>query len=180
MLIKSAGIVVVILAALVAIVLVIAASRPKSIRVQRSILINAPAEKVFPLINDFHQWSLWAPQDMEDSTMRRTFSGAENGAGAISDWQSSGSAGTGTMSITESQPLARVVVKTAFVKPFVAHNLNEFVLEPAGAATRVTWTLQGENLFVMRVMGVFMNMDQVMGKHFEAGLDHLKTAAESE
>ena len=36
-----------------------------------------------------------------------------------------------------------------FVRPFVAHNVNEFVLEPSepGTSTKVTWTMRGPNLF---------------------------------
>jgi hypothetical protein len=62
------------------------------------------------------------------------------------------------MSIIESTPSTRVVVKVDFVKPFVAHNVNEFILEPmveGGPATKVTWTMRGSNLFVMKVMGNF-------------------------
>ena len=112
--------------------------------------------------------------------MQRTYSGAASGRGAISDWHSSGSAGIGRMSITESLPTTRISVKTDFVKPFEAHNMNDFVLEPARNATKVTWTMHGTNLYLMKVMGIFVNMDRVMGKHFEAGLHNLKTLAEGD
>jgi hypothetical protein len=176
MLLKLAAVVVII----VVVVLVFAATRPGSFRVQRSIEINAPAATVFALINDFHNWDRWAPQDKEDSTMRRTYSGAASGKDAISDWHSSGRAGIGRMSITESVPAAKISVKTDFVKPFEAHNMNDFLLEPDGSSTKVIWTMHGTNLYLMKVMGVFVNMDRVMGKHFEAGLHNLKTLAEGD
>ncbi len=162
------------------IVLVFAATRPSTFRVQRSIEIDAPPATVFALINDFHHWRRWAPQDKEDMSMQRTYSGAANGRGAISDWQSRGSAGMGRMSITESVSSTKISVKTDFVKPFAAHNTNDFILEPAGNGTRVTWTMHGTNLYLMKVMGIFVNMDRVMGKHFEAGLRNLKTLAEAD
>ena len=112
--------------------------------------------------------------------MQRTYSGAESGKGAISDWHSSGSAGSGRMSITESLPATKILVKADFLKPFEAHNVNEFDLEPAGDATKVTWTMHGTNLYLMKLMGIFMNMDRVMGKHFEAGLHNLKSLAEAD
>jgi uncharacterized protein YndB with AHSA1/START domain len=167
-------------AILAGIVLVFAATRPGTFRVQRSIEIAAPPASVFALINDFHNWSRWAPQDKEDLSMQRTYSGAASGKGAISDWHSRGSAGIGRMSITESLPTTRVSVKTDFVKPFEAHNMNDFVLEPAGNATKVIWSMHGTNLYLMKVMGIFVNMDRVMGKHFEAGLHNLKTLAEGD
>jgi carbon monoxide dehydrogenase subunit G len=163
----------------VAAVLIVAASRPDSIRIQRSIVVSAPPQVVFPLINDFHNWNRWAPQDRRDPTMKRTFSGAISGVGAISDWQGSGETGSGRMTITGSVAPSQVTVVTDFERPFRAHNTNQFVLEPAGSSTTVTWTMEGQNLYLMKLMGLFVNMDRTMGKHFEEGLRNLKSAAES-
>jgi uncharacterized protein YndB with AHSA1/START domain len=159
-------------------VLVFAATKPDTFRVQRSISVQAPPEKVFALINDFHNWPQWAPQDREDKSMQRTYSGAESGVGAVSDWSGRGSAGQGRMSIVESQAAAKVSVKVDFSKPFEAHNLNEFTLNGQGSSTKVTWSMQGTNLFVLKLMSIFTNMDKVAGKHFEDGLANLKAAAE--
>ena len=164
----------------IGVVLVLAATRPNTFRVQREVAINAPPDKIFALVDDFHNWVRWAPQDKEDSTMQRTYRGAASGKGAISDWHSNGSAGTGRMEITESLPATRVLVKTDFAKPFEAHNINEFILEPATGATKVTWTMHGTNLYLMKVMGLFLNMDRMMGKHFESGLRNLKVLAEGD
>ena len=163
---------------LILVVLSYAASRPDTLSVRRSIVINAPPEKIFTLIDDFHSWHLWAPQDREDPTMQRTFSGLQSGAGAISSWHGNGSTGRGTMTIDAAEPFTRVAIKVHFEQPFVAQNLNEFTLEPAGSATRVTWTIHAQNLYMMKLMGVFTNMDTMMGKHFESGLKDLKAAAE--
>jgi hypothetical protein len=171
--------IVAIIAILIAAVLVFAATRPNTFRIQRSIEIQAAPEKIFVLIDDFHNWPRWAPQDKEDPSMKRSYSGPVSGAGAISEWQGSGNTGRGRMLITESVPLTMVSVQTDFVKPFEARNVNTFVLEPDGSSTKVTWTMQGPNLYVMKVMGIFMNMDRMMGKHFESGLSNLKAVAES-
>lgn len=163
---------------LIAAILIFAAAKPGTFRIQRSIVINAPNEKVFALINDLHNWSRWAPQDREDSTLTRTFAGSANGVGAISEWSGSGSTGQGRMSIAESVPLTRILINVDFVKPFQVHNINEFSLETVGTSTTVTWTMHGPNLYVMKLMSVFVNMDRMMGKHFETGLSNLKAAAE--
>jgi uncharacterized protein YndB with AHSA1/START domain len=170
--------IIIVIAVLVAIVLVFAATKPKIFTVQRTINIKAPPDKIFELINDFHNWSGWAPQDKEDPTMRRTYSGAANGKSAVSEWVSSGSAGKGRMSIIESTPPRMISVQVDFVKPFEAHNINEFTLEPTGDSTKVTWSMHGTNLYIMKLISVFKNMDSVAGKHFERGLDNLKTVAE--
>jgi uncharacterized protein YndB with AHSA1/START domain len=162
-------------------ILVFADTKPNAIEVTRSITIQAPAEKIFPLIDDFHRWPGWAPQDKEDPTMKRIYSGAESGAGAVSDWQATGNAGKGRMTITESAAPNKVVVRVDFVRPFAAHNINEFVLEPSqpGTSTKVTWTMRGRNMFFMKVIDVFVSMDRTLGKHFEAGLQNLKMLSES-
>jgi uncharacterized protein YndB with AHSA1/START domain len=156
-------------------------TKPNVIQVTRSITIQTPAEKIFPLIDNFHRWPDWAPQDKEDPTMKRTYSGKESGAGAISDWQGTGNTGKGRMTITESAAPNKAVVRVDFVRPFAAHNVNEFVLQPSdpGGSTTVTWTMRGRNMFFMKIMGVFVDMDRMLGKHFETGLQNLKIVSES-
>jgi hypothetical protein len=65
-----------------------------------------------------------------------------------------------------------------WTKPFAARNVNIFTLEPQGNATRITWKLDGENVFMLKVMTVFVSADRLMGTHFETGLASLKAAAE--
>ena len=106
--------------------------------------------------------------------------GAGKRQGWVSEWTGSGSSGRGRMLITDSLPSTRISIQVDWEKPFVARNLNDFVLEGAGTSTKVTWTMQGPNLYVMRIMGIFVNMDRTMGKHFETGLANLKAVAEHE
>jgi hypothetical protein len=168
----------VVIAVLVAIVLAFAATKPKIFTIRRMINVKAQPDKIFVLINDFHNWSGWAPQDREDPTMKRTYSGTANSKGAVSEWDSHGSAGKGRMSIIESDPPRRIAVEVDFVKPFEAHNINEFTLEPVADFTKVTWTMHGTNLYIMKLISIFRNIDSVAGKHFERGLENLKALAE--
>jgi carbon monoxide dehydrogenase subunit G len=170
--------IVIAIVALILAVLVYASSKPDTFRVQRSIVVNVPPEKIFALINDFHKWDRWAPQDQQDPTMHRTYSGPAEGKGAVSEWTGSGSTGQGRMEVVESTPPKTVTIKVDFVKPFAAHNTNQFVLEPTGAATRVTWTIDASNLYAMKVMSIFVNIQKEFGKHMESGLSSLKAAAE--
>lgn len=155
-----------------------AASKPGVLTVQRSITITAPPEKIFALINDLHTWKDWNREDKEDPTMTRTYGGPAIGVGASCDWDSRGSAGKGRMSITESQPVDYINVKVDFVKPFESHNLNVFSIAPSRGGTAVTWTWQGQNLYFMKVMGLFVSMDKMIGKHFDSGLQNLKILGE--
>jgi hypothetical protein len=165
------------LAAVVAVILGLAATAPDTIAIARSITIRAPAPVVFGLIDDFHHWPLWAPQDREDATMRRTFDG--HGEGAISAWTSKGDAGAGRMTIARSVPYSEIEVRVDFRAPFVAHNVNDFRIVPVPGGSQITWSMHGTNVFLMRIMGVFVSPDRLMGPHFEKGLEALKSAAES-
>jgi uncharacterized protein YndB with AHSA1/START domain len=170
--------IIIVLLILIIAILIFAATKPATFRIQRTITINAPPDKIFVLINDLHNWSRWAPQDLEDRALKRTFSGAPSGTGAISDWEGKGSSGKGRMLITESAPPSKITILVDFEKPFAAHNMNEFNLEPASELTKVTWAMHGNNLFVMKLMSVFASMDKLMGKHFDDGLANLKAVAE--
>jgi hypothetical protein len=170
--------IIIVLAVLVACILVFAATKPGTFHIRRSIIITAPKEKIFPFVNDFHNWKDWAPQDKEDATMSRTFSGSASGRDAVSDWNSKGSAGKGRMVIIESAPFTNISIKTDFVQPFEAHNFNEFSFETSGASTRVTWTMNGTNLYIMKIMSVLGMADSFIGKHFEKGLQNLKSVSE--
>jgi carbon monoxide dehydrogenase subunit G len=162
----------------IVIVLGYAATKPDMFAVERSITINAPPEKIYPLIDDFHNWGAWSPYEKMDPAMKRTLSGADSGRGAIYAWEGNANAGTGRMEITEAKPATKVTIQLDFTKPFAAHNTVDFTLEPSGAATHVTWAMHGANAYMAKVMGLFMNMDRMVGGQFESGLTALKSAAE--
>ncbi|MDP9911261.1 uncharacterized protein YndB with AHSA1/START domain [Variovorax boronicumulans] len=164
--------------ALIAALLIYGATRPDSFRVERTTRIDAPAEKIFPLIDDFHRWSAWSPYEKLDPAMKRTYGGAASGKGATYAWEGNSKAGAGTMEITESQPASKVAIKLDFVKPFEGHNTAEFTLQPQGGATQVTWAMYGPSPYMAKLMGIFFDMDQMIGKDFEAGLANLKSATE--
>ncbi|SCX74715.1 SRPBCC family protein [Variovorax sp. EL159] len=164
--------------AAIAALLIFAATRPDTFRVERTARIQAPAEKIFPLIDDFHRWGTWSPYEKLDPEMKRTFGGSASGKGATYAWDSKGKAGAGRMEIAESSPSSKIAINLDFTSPMEGHNLAEFTLQPQGDATMVTWSMQGKSPYVAKLMGIFFNMDQMIGKDFEAGLANLKTATE--
>lgn len=159
-------------------ILIYAATRPDTFRVQRTETIKAPPEKVFALINDLRSWNLWSPYEKKDPAMKRTFSGATSGKGAVYEWDGDNSVGKGRMEITEATPSAKILIKLDFIKPFEGHNTAAFTMEPRSDGTVVTWAMHGPASFMMKVMGIFMNMDNMIGNDFAAGLANLKAVAE--
>jgi hypothetical protein len=172
------GIIVIVLLVGVAAVLAYAATRPDDFRVQRSISVKAPPDKIFALINDLHGWAAWSPYEKKDPAMKRTFSGAASGKGAVYAWDGDKNVGKGRMEITDASAPSRIVIKLDFFSPFEGHNVAEFTMAPQGDSTNVMWAMYGPSPYVAKVMGVFINMDTMIGKDFEDGLINLKTLAE--
>jgi len=162
----------------IAIVLILAATKPDTFSVRRVTTVRAPPEKIFPLINDFHQWGTWSPWEDKDPAMKRTYSGAGSGKGAVYAWDGNKNVGTGRMEILEVSAPSKIVIKLDFFKPFEAHNTAEFTMLPQGDATSLRWLMHGPAPFMSKVMQVFMNMDKMIGKDFEAGLAKLKKLTE--
>ena len=142
--------------------------------VTRSAVINAPPDRVYKLLSDFRNWSSWSPWEKLDPAMKKATSGAQSGKGAVYEWDGNKKAGKGRMEITDASAPSRVVIKLDFEKPFRASNRTEFALVPQGNGTNVTWTMEGHRPFLMRILGVFFNMDKMIGKDFEEGLANLQ------
>ena len=110
--------------------------------------------------------------------MKKTYDGPASGEGATDAWEGNHEVGAGRMEITETSPPSKIVVRLDFVKPFEAHNIVEFTLEPKGDATDVTWVMHGPMPYISKLMTLFFSMDKMIGKDFEAGLASLKALAE--
>lgn len=166
---------------LVAGFLLYAAARSDTFRLQRSVSIAAPPEKVFALINDFRAWAAWSPFENKDPAMLRSFGAVTAGAGATYAWQGNRYVGHGRMEIIEAIPARKVLIKLEFQKPGGSRSIEEFTLRPEGDRTLLVWEIRGRNTFVTNVMmgGWFLDMDARIGKEFEAGLANLKNAAEA-
>jgi uncharacterized protein YndB with AHSA1/START domain len=170
-------IIAIILALLIAAVLIYAATKPDSFRIERSTSIKASPEKISAYLTDFKQWAAWSPWEEKDPAMKRTYSGAATGKDAIYGWQGNKNVGTGRMEILDVQP-QKVTIKLDFLSPFEAHNTAEFTLQPQGDSTKLTWSMFGPANYMSKVMTTVMSMDKMVGPDFEAGLAKLKAAAE--
>jgi len=159
-------------------VLVFAATKPDVFVVQRSASIKAPPERIFPFINDFHQWTIWSPFEKMDPDMKRTYGAITAGKGATYGWNGNKNIGSGSMEIIDAPAPRGVTIKLDFTAPFEAHNIAEFTLQPAGDTTNVTWSMRGPVPFFGKIIHVFMDMDKMVGGQFAEGLGQLKAAAE--
>ncbi|MDX1953807.1 MAG: SRPBCC family protein [Verrucomicrobiota bacterium] len=148
-------------------------------RITRSTTISAPPSGIFARINDLHRFQEWSPWAKLDPTAKNTFSGPPQGVGAAMQWEGNSKIGQGTMTITESRPNELVRMQLDFKKPVASTANVDFILQPQGQQTQVTWDMSGKKVFASKAMGLVMNMDKMVGGEFEKGLATLKAQAEA-
>ncbi len=166
------------LGAALVLLLAYAATRPDEFRVERRLRVAAPADKVWPLVSELRAFNRWNPYERKDPLIKGAYTGAASGVGSRYDWDSQ-EVGSGSLEITGQQPGRAVQMKLDFVKPFEAHNRAEFALQPMpDGATEVRWTMHGPANFISKLMGVFIDMDKMVGRDFEDGLQNLRQLAE--
>jgi hypothetical protein len=174
---KIIGIIAGVIAIVVIGVLAYAATLPNAFRVERSISIKAPPEKIFPLINELKAMNEWNPFAKQDPSMKITYSGPASGKGAAHAWTSD-KAGEGRLEITDTAPPSRVNMRLDMIKPMEGHNAIVFALQPQSGGTNVSWAMSGEYNFITKVVGLLFNMDRMIGGEFDKGLADLKAMAE--
>jgi uncharacterized protein YndB with AHSA1/START domain len=146
--------------------------------VERSTRIEAPPERIYEQLADFHNWPNWSPWEGLDPDMKRTYSGAQAGTGAVYAWSGNRKAGQGQMRMTSADEPSTVRVDLAFEKPFKSRSETAFSVEPDGTGSRVTWSMTGEQTLMTKAMGIFKSMDKMIGPDFEKGLAQLKAVTE--
>lgn len=172
------GVAVVIVVGLLGVVAV-ASTKPATFSLERSLVIGAPAAVVYENLEDFHRWSQWSPWEKLDPQLTRTFSGEPKGKGAVYDWSGNKEAGRGRMTMQDTRAPELVDIRLQFFEPFEGDNRTLFTLAPAGEGTQVTWNMSGPNSFMGKVISVFADMDKMVGKDFERGLQNLKQISEA-
>ncbi|HEV2109862.1 MAG TPA: SRPBCC family protein [Gammaproteobacteria bacterium] len=165
-------------AALIAGLLLYAHSRPDHAAVARSILIQAPPQKIFPFIEDLRLMGAWSPFEQLDPTVKRSFSGVARGTGAVYEWDGNGKLGAGRMEIIDSSPAARVIVELDFFRPIKADGIAEFSLRPVQGGTELRWEMDGRRPFLVKLIGLFLVLEEINGRAFEQGLASLKALVE--
>jgi uncharacterized protein YndB with AHSA1/START domain len=155
------------------------AMQPTAFRIERSLVLAAPLARVFEKVNDFHQWEVWSPWAKLDPKMTQSYSGTTSGVGAVYTWAGNSDVGEGRMTLTESRPDERILIKLEFLQPMAAVNLTEFTFQPEAGKTKVTWVMTGDRNFMTKAFNLFMNLDQMIGGDFEKGLSQLKGLVES-
>lgn len=167
------------LVAVVALFVVVVATRPAEFSVSRSTQVSAPADVVYAHVADFHEWASWSPWEKLDPGMKKTYSGPAAGVGAKYEWVGNQDVGSGAMTIADAKPNEAVGITLEFKEPFPTTNRTDFTFAPAAGGTTVSWTMSGKNDFMGKAFSLFFNMDKAVGADFEKGLAALKSVAEA-
>ncbi len=167
-----------VIVAMISLLLIYAGLKSPDYTVMRQITVNAPAEKVFPYLNNMKLADQWGPWKEIDPTVSMVLSGPEEGIGAKTSWAGARQMGTGSATIVESTAGSKVKILLEYTEPMAMVQNSEYLLEGTGDQSTVTWQVTGQNNFIGRVMGVFINVDQMVGGMFEKGLSNLKTLLE--
>jgi len=169
----------IVLAVIIAAFVILVATRPAEFRIVRTATMAAPAATVFAQVNDFHNWVSWSPWEKLDPALKRTYEGAAAGTGAVYSWDGNKQVGAGRITLTDGRPSERITFKLEFLRPFKSTYATEFTFKSEGNQTVVAWNMFGQNNFLSKAFGLFMNMDKMVGGDFEKGLANMKAVVEA-
>ena len=170
----------IVVALLVAVIAIVAAFQPSTYRTVRTATFAAPPASVFAQTNDLRKYQTWNPFGKSDPAATYAYEGPATGRGSIVKWSSKGQTGEGTMSIVESRPNELVRYRLVFIKPMAGTGDMAFTFQAQGNQTLVTWSMEGEKVYIAKLMCLFVSMEKMIGGAFERGLAELKTKVETE
>ncbi|MFM6928832.1 MAG: SRPBCC family protein [Bdellovibrio sp.] len=174
------GIAVLVVLGLIIAFVIFVASRDGKFRYERSGVINASADKIFPFLVSFKLGSEWSPFEKVDPKMKKTYSGTDGAVGSTMEFEGNRDAGSGKLELLAMVPNKSVDIRLTMIKPIQGDNLVQYKLTPEGNGTLFTWTMSGNGGFMGKLMVVLIDCDKMIGDQFVAGIANLKTIVEAQ
>ena len=165
---------------IIAILLIVALFTKKEVVIEREVTINKPKQVVFDyikLVKNQDNFSVW---NQKDPNMKKEYKGTDGTVGFVYGWDSEDkNVGKGEQEIKNITDGARMDFELRFVKPMKATN-NAYMTTEAISEnqTKVKWGFNGKMPYPMNLMLLCVNMDKLLGKDLEDGLNNLKTVLE--
>jgi len=178
---KALKIIGIILLVIIVLIVILGLVAPKEYLVERTILINAPQALVFDQVKYFKNQNKWSPWKELDPAMTTSIEGKDGEVGAVYKWTGDlKKSGIGEMINTGIKEGEETTYHLKFIEPMAseADGYTRLTLEEGGV--KVAWGFTGKSPFPWNVMTLFMNMDKMLGKDFERGLQILKDLCEKE
>ncbi len=161
---------------IIVLILVVAIFLPSKRNIEESRYIKCPAKYIYAQVNDLKRWDSWTPFREGDTAMKIILSGPQQGVGAVMKWESK-TQGNGTMTIVEEETNKHLRMKMEFEGQGVSY--SDWIFTEEGDSTKVTWSLELNNLKypVGRLLGAFM--PGMIHKSFKTGLEKLEKVSEN-
>ena len=166
------------LAILLAGFLIYVSTRPGYFNYERSGLLKATPAKIYPYISQLSLGGAWSPYEKRDPGMKKTFKGEDGKIGSLMIFDAKPGVGTGQIEILNLNPNESVEMKLIMTKPIKANHIIKYKLTPEGSATRFSWSMEGENGFMGKLMTTVINCEKMMGKDMNEGIENLKKVIE--
>ncbi|MEI8135346.1 MAG: GyrI-like domain-containing protein [bacterium] len=177
---KAVKIILTIILGLLIVIGLLSAIAPTKMSAERSILINAPKEAIFVNVKYLKNIQKWSPWREKDTLAKTNLEGNDGSVGAKFSWDGNKEMGSGSQTITKIVENQLVESDLQFVKPREGKAISYVRLSDSAGATKVTWGFNSEMPRPFNAIGLFMNVDKMIGDEYSKGLEKLKNLAESE
>ena len=161
-----------VLLALVVIGVILGLVGPKTYDVHRSKVIAASPAQVWPYVSNWEKINMWSPWVRMDTTLKLEYAGQQGSVGSKYSWDSK-KMGSGEQTITALDPNRSLEAELKIKMYGESTSKTSIMLHDTAGGTEVTWGMKGENNFMGRIMSSLMNMDKMIGKEYEKGLNSL-------
>ena len=165
---------------LILLILGIASTKESKFQYERSGIIHASKEKIFPYLSQFKLGSLWSPYEKVDLKMSKKYSEKDGIVGSTMEFSGNSDVGTGKLEILKLIPNEFVEIKLTMTKPFNAENIIQYKLTTAPEGTIFNWSMSGDGGFLGKVITIFINCEKMVGDQFNSGITNLKQIIEAQ
>lgn len=155
-------------------------TRDGKFRYERSGVIKASAEQIFPYISNFRMGEQWSPYEKIDLNMKKTFAGNDGQVGSTMEFEGNSNVGSGKLEMLQIVPNESVQIRLTMLKPMHGVNIIDYKLTAEPEGTKFTWIMTGEGGFMSKLMNVLIDCEKMVGDQFSQGINNLKTVIESQ
>jgi hypothetical protein len=161
-------------------VLVIAAVVGTAWTIERSIVINASADRIWKELGTLRALNSWNPWSSKDPNVKLNFKGQDGAVGSSYDWDSTDkNVGAGTQTILSTDAPRELQTRVDFLRPFKGTGNSWLKLNESNGKTTVSWGMASSTPYPMNIIKVFGVIEKNMDKAFNEGLGELKRRSES-
>lgn len=160
-------------------IIVVGVMAPKTETVERSIVIEQPANKIFTYLVSLKNMEQYSPWQLKDPKAKHEYRGTDSTVGSVHRWISENKeVGVGEQEIKSIKINEEIISELRFEEPLEGVSEGFFKLKPVPNGTELTWGYHGSFGFVESIFMMAIDMDKVLGADFEQGLQKIKSIVE--